>query len=431
MNHITALADNSELIIERVILLLCIFALSMFYFYTTFNLLSLNMKHLSLVILVLCACMIAGCDANKKDNNHMDVITINPSAPSAASVDEIFESHDIVHLHKDTSAIYLNIVQIVKASEEFIYVSDGESLYKFDMTGNLAGKISKLGAGHNEYNSITNFAFDTDESVWILSRHNKKLIHYDWKGSVLDNITIANDVKDICVVDEDHVLMYKGNELDGNGSDRLLVLNLKTKEVEKSYLSVNEDKAKYLFVSLPGNFSSNGGADGAMLFDLYNDTIYRCGNDIVTPQYVLKFTKHQIPQEFYNQEFYNIREFVKSVQSNNYLYATSIFGETRDNLFVSYYHEMNMHVCMIPKEGGACMDFSSLTDFDHLDGYTANLIRFPNVFFSRGKMIFQLDMLEITDDIKENLGEEKFNETMEYLNGTDITGTFLFVGKAK
>lgn len=40
-------------------------------------------------------------------------------------------------------------------------------------------------------------------------------------------------------------------------------------------------------------------------------------------------------------------------------------------------------------------------------------------------------MLEITDGIKENLGEEKFNETMEYLNGADITGTFLFVGKAK
>ncbi len=375
--------------------------------------------------------VIVSCNNTEHSDEGIRTLTIVPTSQKTISVEDVFSSYKYVNLHNDTSAIYLNVIQNVKIKNDNICLSDGESIMRFDMTGKLLNKISKLGAGHDEYKAITNFIVDTDNTVWVLNRHASKLIHYDWDGKMLNSIKLNAAYKDFCKVDDNHFILYKGNELDGNGDKRLVLYDINENKEIKSFLDVNEYKAKYLFVTLPGNICQNDFSQNSWHFDLYNDTIYKIEDGDVKPYFYLKFTNHQIPQELYEREFHDVRDFATYIQSNKYLYSTSIFDVVNDKVVLSYYQDRKMHIWIKALGNDDFIDFTALKDFSSFDGYTAEMIMFNNVFLSNNYLMFQIDVMDILDNIKKKYGDKIYDEKLTSLNCVDISGTFLFVGKIK
>lgn len=387
------------------------------------------MKQVAYSIVFFICVIIIGCDTSKEYLDKAERIEISPSDGITISKEQIFDDYNIIRLHNDSLDMVTGIISNVKIIDSTIYISDDESLYLCDFLGNIKRKISKLGAGHDEYKSIQSFDIDTKGNIWVLSRRTRQLVKYGTNGKFYDRIQLDFYANDLCVVDDNHILLYLGNEMDGNHKNNLCLLNTDSKKIEKEYLPISEKKSQYMFIKSNMNFNSLG--QDKCFFELFNDTIYQYDDNGVEPKYIVDFSLHKIPNNLYENDFRDIREFFTNIHENKYAYSTGIFTETDKNIVLSYIYDMKKHIVVKSKNDNSTFDFTGIIGFSFCPKYTLKLADYDQVFIAKKYLLFQFDMLNVLSEIKNNMGEDEYSNVMKKLNFRDYSGTYLLIGKFK
>ncbi len=87
-------------------------------------------------------------------------------------------------------------------------------LHVFDETGKNISSISKKGNGTGEYIYITEVGFNlADTTIKLYDNGNKKIIHYDIHGKLLDEISVKNkETGNLALLSYDEIIGHRGFE---------------------------------------------------------------------------------------------------------------------------------------------------------------------------------------------------------------------------
>ena len=255
------------------------------------------------ILLIIClAC-------NTSNNTSIKELSINNSFDdSNITLSKIASSSEIIPLETNDSILIGEIKKIL-CENNYIYISDGRTLFKFNDKGYFISKINKIGTGPDEYTSITDFQICSNDKVWILSRKDKRLCNYSWNGILENEIKLNFWISNICLLTNNTMLLYTGNKTDGDNNFQLKMLNLSTKNIAKNYIRINNSKSKYLFVKSTNHFNYNSNSKSGFFFDIFNDTIYQISSDIIKSKYYVNINKKNIPSDFFDKEYDNVMIF--------------------------------------------------------------------------------------------------------------------------
>lgn len=362
-------------------------------FYKNINVIIMR-RSCKILVFVVSLFFIFACGNRRMNNVVMDSLNVEVSlSPQSVLLSEIADFSTLALPTSDS--LLIGRIDKIHSNSEFIVVSDVSSLYKFTYDGTFVGRISKRGAGPDEYLSIDDFLMDKDGNALILSRNMKSLLLYSWDGKLLKKINLGLWGMNICLLDN-HVLLYTGNEATPSGT-QLHLLDFSTEEIIKSYKPLDEEKAKYLHVRSNNMFRVN--ADNSCIFtELFNDSIYRITPDSYSIEFAFDWDGHNVPTSFYERNYANIMEFFQSFNRiGTYAYGINLYTESSDSHWVSYFYKQNCFLAIVPKDGGNELICNKLILDTSFGQYPIELINVEMFLQDSGRIVIPLDVYSIKE----------------------------------
>ena len=371
------------------------------------------MKKYTLALLVL----LVSCNMQEDKNATMHTLDISiENSIKEINSTEILSSITCIPLETNDTLLIDEIRKVV-VKDDYYYVADVHAIYKFNAKGNIEAVINCLGPGPNEYAGISDFQIDADGFVWILSRKTKTLKQYDWVGSQLQRISLKYWVSSIQIIDENSILLYTGNEVDGDNKNQLKVLDLTTKEVISNYLPIDKKKSKYLHVVSDNKFSlPNIKNSSCYFFQAFNDTIYEVTSKRIKPLFLLKLGKYNIPSSLFDEDYENVMFFFQALNKGNYAYGTSLFVESKENYYASFYYDKKCFISDISKKTlKSNHTFNKIKETSLLHGYVIDLAE-QRIFPHNGELILPVTPNDIIEYANENLTSKQQKELEKMLD---------------
>ncbi|MDL2278373.1 6-bladed beta-propeller [Parabacteroides sp. OttesenSCG-928-G07] len=221
-------------------------------------------------------------------------------------------------------------------ADEFIIISTGEGILKYDYSGNFIGKIGNKGVGPMEYTSSRTFTIDNN-SQQVFVRDGQQIKVFSFDGKYIQTIQVKNidGYIDLAYHDQKIYLIslipasttktehfWYAIDLNGN------VVNAKT-----NHDVIFEGNGMTLF----GSFIYKT-KDYLGYWNHYNDTIFHIrDNDVVTPAFIWAKGNYR----------YTTQKAVEdNIQSS--LRLRTVF-ETDKLLYMQYSRSDNSHICIYNK----------------------------------------------------------------------------------
>ncbi|MDD4782002.1 MAG: 6-bladed beta-propeller [Tissierellia bacterium] len=368
--------------------------------------------YFSILLIICMAC-------NTSNNTSIKILSIkNNSDNSNIALSKIVSSTKMIPLETNDSILIGEINKIL-CKNNYIYVSDGRTLFKFDNNGHFVSKINKVGAGPNEYTSITDFQICSNDKVWILSRKDKRLCNYSWNGILENRIRLNFWINNICLLTDNSMLLFTGNETEGGNKYQLKKIDLSTKNIVDNYIKIDNERSKYLFVKSTNHFNYENNSKNGFFFDIFNDTIYGIYSNKIRAKYYIDINKKNIPNSFFKKNYDNVMIFFQTLFKNEYAYGTVLFGETNKNFICSYYYNKLCHISLISKYKYKVNDFTNITDDVNLMNYPITLTSIPLFIQDNDELIISIQATDIMDYAEKNLKDKdisKLKQSIRYTN---------------
>jgi hypothetical protein len=306
-------------------------------------------------------------------------------------------------------------------------VADANTLYQFNEQGLLVRKISKRGGGPSEYISISDFEITPSKEVWILSRSGRALYHYTWDGVLKKRFPLDCWAERIHLLGNNRMLLYVGNEKDGQNAYQMRVIDLNSGKTVAEYMKIDPDKASYLHVHAENIFLDQ--PSGLLYYNLFDDMIYQI-KDGIKPVYKVNLLDKNIPASFYRNKYKNVMVFFQELFRHDYAYGIGIFLKGQKNYLLSYYYNHQCRMALIDTESRQSIaDFYAMKEDIKLLGYTIE--KLPDKVYGNGdELILPLLPSEIVRSFNgEGRKQDAIKQVLHY-TGED-QNPVLFVLKLK
>ena len=281
--------------------------------------------------------LFAACTHKEVKDTLQKMDTPVSSMTSSINLSEFASSVRCIPLVTQDSIVLDELTQVI-VKDSFIYVADRSSLYKFSIAGDLISFVSHRGNSPMEYINISDFQVDEKGNVWVLSRNNKALLNYSWNGNLCRRIQLDMWLERFCIIDDEKMLLYAGNEKGDGYEHALYTLDLQQEKITGRYLAIDDTKSAYLHVKSPNHFSCNG--DTRFFYQMFNDTIYTFNEEgMPLPAYLLSFADKNIPSSFYEQKYGDIMDFFQNLLGKGYAYGTDLFLKNDTFSLYSFYYD--------------------------------------------------------------------------------------------
>lgn len=370
--------------------------------------------------LLLLIGLVSACD-RKTESSSLSVLNFPvEKVCDAIKVSELTNDVELIPLETTDSLLLGEIVRVIQ-KDGFVYIADNENIYRFDGAGKYHQKITKRGEGPGEYLSITDFQVDASGNPWILSRNDRKLLHYDWNGSLLQQFSLPCWALKISLEEDSNLMyLYAGNEKDEDNSHQVKLLNLKSGQVEKNYLPIDEKKSAYLHVFSNNCFSAT--PSGTYFFQLFNDTVYQFSSKDkeLQPAYYLNLGEKNIPASFFGREYRDIMDFFQHLHANKYAYGTGLFMKNEDVAWISYIYDKKVYWGASRKE--SCLLSNVLKEDVFLQGYPIAMSDLK--FYQQGneEVFLVLWPGDIVDYLAKNLNEAQQQQLQDKIGILQVEG---------
>ncbi|MBO5445421.1 MAG: 6-bladed beta-propeller [Muribaculaceae bacterium] len=125
------------------------------------------------ILAILCLAVLASC-GNKEKSDDSDIllpeISLGTFEETTAKLSDIIGDHDMIPLETtDESLIGGRSNKVIK-KDGYIFVQSINDVVMFDNTGHFVGKLSRIGRGPEEYESLLDFDIDaSSDEIWVSS----------------------------------------------------------------------------------------------------------------------------------------------------------------------------------------------------------------------------------------------------------------------
>jgi hypothetical protein len=378
------------------------------------------MKSFDKLYLLVAFCTITSCGLQQADKGkNKTILSVVPqSIKNEVKTSEFFSSVKYISLETNQELLLDNIRKI-DHKDHFIYVSDRFAVYKFDENGSLLSKIKKVGAGPDEYVSISDFAVNTDGSVWILSRNNQTLYNYTWEGELINHMKLNYWAARIFLISPDEMCLYIGNEMDENNQHQLKIINPLTGHSIGNPLEIDKKKAKYLHVDSENHFSRSPDEEKVYFFTLFDDNIYSLSKDSTISTFRVNMNNKNIPSSFFEREYKDVQDFFQYLFNGNYAYGTIAFMENKNVYLYAYIYDKEVHLSLISKEEKeSIIDFKTIIEDTNLFDYPIYLTKVSLFFQRNNEIIIPLIPSDILQYTEANLSPTDSDKVKQIINYT-------------
>lgn len=324
-----------------------------------------------------------------------------------------------------SDSLLLNDINRVYLKDNFVYIADPSSLYKFSVSGEYMGRISRQGNGPEEYSGISDFRIEGDHA-WILSRNNKKISNYSWSNREITNISRNLWMENIYLCD-DTMYIYTGNDMGNDNSFQLHSLSLNSPEIMNHFHEVDKHKAEYLSIKSKNIFHKSEG--NCYFMQIFNDTVYNLTSKNCTPIFVLDFSNKNIPSSFYANDYENIMDFFQKLhKENRFAYGIDCFMNTENSYWVGYFYKGQYRMSIVPKQRNnnkqLCIGTLLL---DQLHNYPVNLTDVTLFVQDGNHIVIPLQPSDIMEYARVNLSKKEQQEITDKLHYTNDQNPILLV----
>ncbi|SMG29428.1 hypothetical protein SAMN05661096_01836 [Marivirga sericea] len=305
----------------------------------------------SITILSIFSVFLISCTNNEsKEKSEDETIKINLDKAQTLKVSDHFKLKDVIYF-SDSLVVDHLIKSSVINNKLVLHCGRGlDYLLIKDMRTGEEIVISAKGEGPNQYQKLNDFFINEKGQIELLDGQAGKILTYNLKGgllSVYQNEKLQNVGSFLSLNGEDYFL-YGGNFYAGTEGYQMQIWNKNEGKVESSYLPFEEKKAVFMLFIEPRNFSKSP----ASFFQVYNQNVYELSEDAVNDSLYLDFGQHNIPAEFFENSYQDVREFSQAMAKSGYAYGLGNFLLEENLLFASVRkNEQDYHLYINPKTG--------------------------------------------------------------------------------
>lgn len=283
------------------------------------------------ILFVLC---FSSCtNSPNADTTAINTLKIDLSrAKQEKEISQIFSEISLVKLETTPNSLIGEINKIF-LSNNLIYISDGLSVYLFDMNGQFKKRLHNNGKGPGEYTGISDFVVGKNNTIEILNSGLQKVIRYDSTFSFIDEYKINRYAMNMALLKSGERLFHCGNDASGDQYDKILQYE-KGKQKNK-HLKISPQRSLYLHYRRFDYFSYYN--NGVITTDAHHDTVYFFDGELFKPIYAIDIGAKAIPKHMYDKSYADIAHFsLNHLKGSGYSYGVFNFIESSHNLLFRY-----------------------------------------------------------------------------------------------
>lgn len=342
--------------------------------------------HLFGVLLITSSC--TSSDNVSYSEEGCEEIVIDPTERQMINRSELFSLERVIKL-KNSSGTLIGEIENILAHEDFLVINSNDiSLYDYE--GNFLKKIGRSGRGPGEY--LSKFIAYNKKNLFIMDRTQQKIIKY----RLSDGSYVSDDYVKIwgqAIINwKEMNLVYAGNELTPY-NEKLFIFD-KNNNLLTSHFDIKEHEKYYMHFYEKTNFYNY--KDSIRFLYAFNNGIYSIGikgkDTFITKRYCVDFGSYSIPEEFFQQPFRNVRDFITTLYDTDYAYQIMGYYETDHNLMFMFRYGSELLMAIYSKENKETIVIENIFDDLLFKGLTIPVRNefFPSYFFSNGSVYFAL-----------------------------------------
>lgn len=291
-----------------------------------------------------------------------------------------------IQLLKPSSQNYIgNIKKII--SLKYIYISDGENIFTYDMDGQCKSVFNKLGKAGDEYLELSDFDV-IDNLFYIIDRNLRKILIYNMKGECLSSYELDFYPKSIKMIDNTSMIICAENDIIKDEEKMKFHIYDINKKITNSFYPIDIHKGKYLKYLWNSNFTVVN--DSIFYYEPNDNTILHITKENYTPYIKLDFGKHEAPAEFYNKDYENVAYFFYDFHEKQY--ASGVYWAIWNNskILFQFIHDKELKVGLINRLDNNTSISKGI--------YSANYTKLEEVYISGENIISYIYPEKINND---------------------------------
>lgn len=342
--------------------------------------------------------VVLSCNPTEQ-NLSIPAIEADATSNAELKLSEYFENFRMLKLPTDT--VMGEIERIIYENNR-IYISDGQTLFIFSDEGELLSCFKKRGQAPDEYSGINDFMVD-NETITILDRDQQKILTYDYFGNGITTRSLGYYAQAVSPMVDNSFFLYNGFDINHK------LHRIKNGEEDSTYLGVDENQAKYLFVFAHHNFYQY--QKSIYFFQPINDTIYKSVDGAgINPYLCVDFKGKNIPASFFKRQYKDIKEFFDELFKTSYAYGIYSFAMYDRFIMFGSFYQKNKKLTVFDRKKKSSNTFATIKDDVFFNGLTIPVSKFIYHANKNKHIIVPLDAFSIIEWRKINTPSEQFEK---------------------
>jgi hypothetical protein len=343
--------------------------------------------------------IISSCQLSER-NLSIPSIVADVTSNAELKLSEYFENFRMLKLPNDT---IMGEIQRIKYENKRIYISDKKTLFVFSDDGELLSCFRKIGRGPGEYFDITDFMVD-GEAITILDRNQQRLLTYDHHGTITSMRNLGNYAHAISPSVDNSFFLYLGDQF----SHKLR--RVRNSQDDSLYLSVDENRAKYLFIFAHHNFYQY--QKSIFFFQPINDIVYESvEGGRIKPSFYVDYKGKNIPASFFKRQYGDVKVFFDELLTRSYAYGIYSFAlYERYMMFGSFYKE-DKKLTVFDHKDKISNTFASIKDDVFFNDLTIPVSEF--IYHANKHIFVPLDAFTVTEWRNAHPPSKQFKEMVD------------------
>lgn len=306
------------------------------------------------IFLCLLAAAAVGCRTNGRPDSGCDVLRIESDLAQSVNIDEIFSSVNYV-LPELNDEHPVGVVNKALIRGGIIFMSDGKTLFQYDMNGKYVRSLTRMGRGPQEYLGIADFAL-YDDYVYIIDR-NMKILKYTVDNKFVSAAKLDFFPASVYVPDADNILLTSAYQSD---VDKFSVYDSESLQRKTSFQPVEKAEMTYRHITGQSNFYEYAGR--LLYHEPMNDSVYEI--DVAGRTYIEKlrfdlFGKNP-PDSFWQHEYESVVDINIAAVDRGYCFGLPVWAVTDRKMLFTYRDGANYRMCLYDRNSGISRQFNAI-----------------------------------------------------------------------
>lgn len=370
------------------------------------------------LLLFTIAALFTSCSTQENKQNQSEQILIHIENLSPIKLSDFFEEITYVPLESN-DPFWIGDIDRLQVSQDNLYVLSSKSVFSFStQTGDGLFRIANLGMGPGEYKSIYDMYIDEKhQTIELLDMNGQKILKYDKEGHYMEGFPIPFQSFAFQKVNDIDYLFYNNNMPSKLTDSKLIAYDSSSGKIKLQQFPIDKHLSSYFFVVEGNNFSRT--KDGFSFFSCPSSTIYNIDPSSyeASEKYFIDFGKHQVPAEFYKENYGDIFEFAQQAIKHEYIYFVNNFTENEDYVVISFKLDKENYLAIYSKADKKVITGKAFKDEVHFKDTTIPLEYYNSPFaMDSEKLYFLMQPDQLLSASKEKGIELPFSNSIRILN---------------